>query len=146
MTTLMAILLAIFLGIMVVVAFLALRHRIMLKLGLRNIPRRPAQTVLIVVGSMLSAVIITASFATGDTISTSIRNAAIEGLGTVDEILSDRGRREIQSEKSLAPPVAPRTSAPSTSTPPDSIGSSRSLPVSKKWMASPPTSRKALPL
>ena len=88
MTTLMAVLLAIFLGIMVVVAFLALRHRIMLKLGLRNIPRRPAQTVLIVVGSMLSAVIITASFATGDTISTSIRNAAIEGLGTVDEILS----------------------------------------------------------
>ena len=88
MTTLMAVLLAIFLGIMVVVAFLALRHRIMLKLGLRNIPRRPAQTALIVVGSMLSAVIITASFATGDTISTSIRNAAIEGLGTVDEILS----------------------------------------------------------
>ena len=88
MTTLMAILLAIFLGIMLVVAFLALRHRIMLKLGLRNIPRRPAQTVLIVVGSMLSAVIITASFATGDTISTSIRNASIEGLGTIDEILS----------------------------------------------------------
>ena len=88
MTTLMAILLAIFLGIMLVVAFLALRHRIMLKLGLRNIPRRPAQTVLIVVGSMLSAVIITASFATGDTISTSIRNASIEGLGTIDEVLS----------------------------------------------------------
>ena len=88
MTTLMAILLAIFLGIMAVVGFLALRHRIMLKLGLRNIPRRPAQTVLIIVGSMLSAVIITASFATGDTISTSIRNASIEGLGTIDEILS----------------------------------------------------------
>ena len=88
MNLLMAILLAIFLGIMVVVGFLALRHRIMLKLGLRNIPRRPAQTVLIIVGSMLSAVIITASFATGDTISSSIRNASIEGLGTVDEILS----------------------------------------------------------
>ena len=88
MNVLMAILLAIFLGIMLVVGFLALRHRIMLKLGLRNIPRRPAQTVLIVVGSMLSAVIITASFATGDTISTSIRNASIEGLGTIDEILS----------------------------------------------------------
>ena len=88
MTTLMAVLLAIFLGIMVLVAFLAWRHRIMLRLGLRNIPRRPAQTALIVVGSMLSAVIITASFATGDTISTSIRNASIEGLGAVDEILS----------------------------------------------------------
>ena len=88
MTTLMAVLLAIFLGIMVLVAFLAWRHRIMLRLGLRNIPRRPAQTALIVVGSMLSAVIITASFATGDTISSSIRNASIEGLGAVDEILS----------------------------------------------------------
>ena len=88
MNLLMAILLAIFLGIMVVVAFLAWRHRIMLRLGLRNIPRRPAQTALIVVGSMLSAVIIAASFATGDTISSSIRNASIEGLGTIDEVLT----------------------------------------------------------
>ena len=88
MNLLMAILLAIFLGIMVVVAFLAWRHRIMLRLGLRNIPRRPAQTALIIVGSMLSAVIIAASFATGDAISSSIRNASIEGLGTIDEILT----------------------------------------------------------
>ncbi len=88
MNLLMAILLAIFLGIMLVVGFLAWRHRIMLRLGLRNIPRRPAQTVLIVVGSMLSAVIITSSFATGDTIASSIRNASIEGLGTIDEILT----------------------------------------------------------
>ncbi len=98
MTLLMAILLAIFLGIMAVVGFLAWRHRIMLRLGLRNIPRRPAQTVLIVVGSMLSAVIITASFATGDTISSSIRNASVEGLGTVDEILTPaRGAEDFRS-------------------------------------------------
>ena len=88
MNVLMAILLAIFLGIMAVVGFLAWRHRIMLRLGLRNIPRRPAQTALIIVGSMLSAVIIAASFATGDTISSSIRNASIEGLGTIDEVLT----------------------------------------------------------
>ena len=88
MNVLMAILLAIFIGIMVVVGFLAWRHRIMLRLGLRNIPRRPAQTALIIVGSMLSAVIIAASFATGDTISSSIRNASIEGLGTIDEVLT----------------------------------------------------------
>ncbi len=88
MNLLMVILLAIFIGIVVVVGFLALRHRIMLKLGLRSIPRRPAQTALIIVGSMLSAVIITASFTTGDTIANSIRNASIEGLGTIDEILS----------------------------------------------------------
>ena len=88
MNLLMVILLAIFIGIMVVVAYLAWRHRIMLRLGLRNIPRRPAQTALIIVGSMLSAVIIAASFATGDTISSSIRNASIEGLGPVDEILT----------------------------------------------------------
>ena len=88
MNLLMVILLTIFIGIMVVVAYLAWRHRIMLRLGLRNIPRRPAQTALIIVGSMLSAVIIAASFATGDTISSSIRNASIEGLGPVDEILT----------------------------------------------------------
>ncbi len=95
MNLLMVILLAVFLGIMAVVGFLAWRHRIMLKLGLRNIPRRPAQTALIIVGSMLSAVIIAASFTTGDTLSSSIRNASIEGLGTIDEILTpSRGAQD----------------------------------------------------
>ena len=87
MNVIMVALLAIFLVIMSVVVFMAWRNRIMLKLGLRNIPRRRAQTVLIVVGSMLSAVIIAAAFGTGDTISFSIRHDAVKDLGAIDEFL-----------------------------------------------------------
>ena len=87
MFRIMVVLLAIFIGIMVVVVFMAWRNRVMLKLGLRNIPRRRAQSVLIVVGSMLSAVIIASAFGIGDTISFSIRDNATKDLGTIDEVL-----------------------------------------------------------
>ena len=72
---------------MVVVAVLAWRNPIMLKLGLRNIPRRRAQTILIIIGIMLSSVIMAAAFGTGDTINHSIRNEAVKALGTIDEII-----------------------------------------------------------
>ena len=41
--------------------------------------------MLIIVGLMLSTVIITSAFGTGDTLSYSIRSAVTSGLGTVDE-------------------------------------------------------------
>ena len=85
--TIMMALLAIFLATMVVVVVLALRNRIMLKLGLRPIPRRPGQSVLIVVGVMLSTVIMAAAFGTGDTISFSIRNDVLKSLATIDEVI-----------------------------------------------------------
>ena len=49
------------------VAALALRNPILLKLGLRNMPRRRARSALIVVGLMLGTAIIAAALATGDT-------------------------------------------------------------------------------
>ena len=70
------------------VALLALLNRIVLKIGLRNIPRRPAQTSLIVVGLMLSTLIISSALGTGDTINHSIRNDVTKGLGEIDEILT----------------------------------------------------------
>ena len=87
MNIIMRVLLAIFLAAMVVVAVLVWRNRVMLKLGLRNIPRRRDQTVLIIVGVMLSTVIISAVFGTGDTLSFSIRHEAIKSLGTIDEVI-----------------------------------------------------------
>ena len=53
-------------GILIVSIFLASRNRILVKLALRNIPRRKAQTVLIIVGLMLSTTIIMAALAIGD--------------------------------------------------------------------------------
>ncbi len=70
------------------VGLLALFNRVILKVGIRNIPRRPAQTTLIVVGLMLSTLIISSALGTGDTMNHSIRNAVIKGLGEIDEILT----------------------------------------------------------
>ena len=87
MNVIMVFLLAIFLAGMAVVAVMALRNRIMLRLALRNIPRRRTQTVLIIIGIMLSSVIMAAAFGTGDTIRFSIHNEAVKTLGTIDEII-----------------------------------------------------------
>ena len=87
MNVLMMVLLAIFLVAMAIVAVLAWRNPVMLKLGLRNIPRRKGQTVLIIIGVMLSTVIMAAAFGTGDTLSFSIRNDVIKSLGPIDEII-----------------------------------------------------------
>src|SRR5215831_7710524 len=88
MDTLMAWMLAIFLIVTGIVAVLAVRNRLLFKLGLRNIPRRRAQTILIVVGLMLSTLIITSAFGTGDTVSYSVRATAVNSLGAVDETVS----------------------------------------------------------
>ncbi|MCH7786662.1 MAG: ABC transporter permease, partial [Chloroflexi bacterium] len=88
MQILMVIMLVAFLVIMVAVGFTALLNRIMFKIGVRNIPRRPAQTVLIIIGLMLSTLIISAALGTGDTLSFSIRNEVITGLGEIDELLT----------------------------------------------------------
>ena len=87
MDTYMMALSAIFLAGLAAVLVMGWRNRVMVKLGLRNIPRRRAQTILIIVGVMLSTVIIAAAFGTGDTISFSIRQAAVQSLGNVDEIM-----------------------------------------------------------
>lgn len=67
-----------------IVFVLGLRNRILVKLALRNIPRRPAQTVLIVVGLMLSTTIIAASLAIGDTVAGTIRGTVLNALGNTD--------------------------------------------------------------
>ena len=73
-----------------IVLVMGLRNRIILKLALRNIPRRPGQTVLIIVGIMLSTVIISASLGTGDTLSYSIKRSAVNGLGEIDLIVTKK--------------------------------------------------------
>ena len=52
---------------------LSLRRPVLAKLGLRNIPRRPAQSILIVLGLTLSTIIIVSALSTGDTLSYSLR-------------------------------------------------------------------------
>ena len=74
------------------VVYIALRNRIMFLIGVRNIPRRMAQTVLIIVGLMLSTLIISAAFTTGDTVDRSLTNQIFRLLGHVDEIVRFESR------------------------------------------------------
>ena len=80
---------------------LALRRPVFFKLGLRPIPRRRAQSTLIVVGLMLATLIITAAFITGDTLSYTIRSQAIEGMGEMDELIRVGGGTESYGGESV---------------------------------------------
>ena len=73
------------------VAVLALRNRVFFRLGVRNVRRRPARTALIVAGSMLGTAIIAAALTTGDTMSHTIRGAAVTALGQTDEVVAAKG-------------------------------------------------------
>lgn len=72
--------------------FFALRNPIVLKMALRNIPRRRAQTVLIVVGLMLATTLFSASFAIGDTFAHSVRVLMVDQFGYVDEVVRSDNR------------------------------------------------------
>lgn len=73
-------------------AIVALRNKVMFTMAVRNIPRRRAQTVLIVLGLMLATVLFSASFATGDTLAHSIRVQALQDVGLVDERIRSEER------------------------------------------------------
>src|SRR5689334_23393313 len=75
------------------VGVLALRDRVFLRLGVRNVRRRPGRSALIVVGLMLGTAIIAAALATGDTISHTIRSSAVTALGQTDEVVQAKGAK-----------------------------------------------------
>ncbi len=70
--------------VLLAIFLLALRNKVLLKLALRNIPRRKAQSILIVVGLMLSTTIIMSALAIGDSVSSSIRSAVLDAVGETD--------------------------------------------------------------
>jgi len=108
MDSIMHVMLGAFAVITLGVAVLAVRNRLFLKLGLHNIPRRRAQSMLIIFGLMLSTVIVTSAFVAGDTFSYSIRSSAITNLGMVDEIVSARSPGHEKSIVARFPPLTAR--------------------------------------
>jgi putative ABC transport system permease protein len=99
---------------LLVLAVIALRDRVVFKMAVRNIPRRKAQSTLIIVGLMLATLLFSASFSTGDTMTHSIRLSALEDIGSVDEVVipTDRdaaGRLPYFSDEQAA--VVARTGA-----------------------------------
>ena len=87
-TTWLALASAATLGAMLaVLAARALRWPIFFRLGMRQLPRRPVQTLLVVSGLALSSTLISASLATGDTLTHALRSAAVGELGRIDEVI-----------------------------------------------------------
>ena len=76
-----------------ILIFVAIRAIVMFKIGARNLPRNPNQTVLIILGLMLSTTIIGASLGVGDTVTHSIRKVVFDGLGHTDETIRPTGSR-----------------------------------------------------
>jgi putative ABC transport system permease protein len=87
------------------VALVALRDRVLFDIGVRNIGRRRLQSVLIVLGLMLSTAIIASALATGDTVEYSITNETFTRLGHVDQIFRarDAERREDPTDENIGP-------------------------------------------
>ena len=70
-----------------VLGWIAWKQPLLVRMGIRNIRRRVSQTVLIVVGLMLSTLIVSAAFATGDTVGFSLTNSLYEQLEEVDFLI-----------------------------------------------------------
>ncbi len=71
-----------------VIGYIFFKRPILVRMGLRNIPRRRAQTVLVTMGLTLATIIVTIAFSTGDSLAVSIRDTAIDGLQRVDHLIS----------------------------------------------------------
>src|SRR5205085_11924693 len=65
--------------------YIVVRKPVLRRLAVRNASRRPRETALVLIGSLLGTAIITGSLIVGDTLNASIRRGAYTQLGPVDE-------------------------------------------------------------
>lgn len=77
--------------------YILARKPILRRLAVRNAVRRPREATLVVLGSLLGAAIITGSAVVGDTMDASIRQAARQHLGPIDELVVARTASEWRS-------------------------------------------------
>ena len=81
------ILVSITIVIVVGVLLLALTNKIFFKIGVRNIPRRRLQMLLIVFALMLSTTLLSSVLATGDVITAAVQSVSTYNNGNIDEII-----------------------------------------------------------
>ncbi len=84
------------------VAWVAWRRPVIFKMGVRNIPRRRAQTTLIIVGLMLSTLIICAALGTGDTLDYSMKSDVFNTYGQIDQMVVSSHDVEVNAALSEA--------------------------------------------
>ncbi|HEY6748035.1 MAG TPA: FtsX-like permease family protein [Mycobacteriales bacterium] len=67
------------------VATVVVRQPVSRRLALRQVTRRPAESLLVVLGAVLGTALLVASLAVGDSLNRSVRQSAYEVLGPIDE-------------------------------------------------------------
>jgi len=84
----LAIVLSIITGIIIgATLLLAIGNRIFFKIGVRNIPRRRTQMILIVFALMLATTLLSSVLTTGDVMTSAVKSVAVYNLGSVDELI-----------------------------------------------------------
>ncbi|MGE5334981.1 MAG: ABC transporter permease, partial [Nitrososphaerota archaeon] len=66
----------------------------LVRIGLRNVPRRKLRTSLVVFGLMLATTFVAAAIAIDDTIVLAVKSVAVYSLGRIDEQVTRRGNPE----------------------------------------------------
>ncbi len=101
-SNIMVVLVALFALAVGTVVAIGLGNRTMFRLGLRNLPRRGTQTVLVVAGLTLSTLIVTAAFVTGDTIDYSFTKSSYDLLQRSDIDIAINGEHQLSTNGGLA--------------------------------------------
>jgi putative ABC transport system permease protein len=70
------------------VAWVTVRRPVQRRLAIRDAVRRPGETTLVIVGSLLGTALIAGSFIVGDTLDKSVKQSAYTQLGPIDEVLT----------------------------------------------------------
>jgi len=97
-------------------ALCAARRPILLRIALRQLPRRRVLMVLVALGLSLGASIFTSVFLTGDTVQTAIHVEVVAGLGRTDEILHDAGGPYTRGDVDISALTGLDTGAPGAAT------------------------------
>jgi putative ABC transport system permease protein len=97
--------------ILVGIAYTAVRYPLPFRLGVRNLPRRKSQTLLIVSGLALSTLIITSALGVGDTVDYSVKVEVYDELGAIDEQV---GAAQVEASPAFSFNAAPATESDTT--------------------------------
>ena len=85
----------------VVLLYIAVRNPILVRMAFRSVWRRPARSLLIIVGLMLATAIISSAFTTGDSVTFSIKSSAVADLRFLDEVIRIDNDSEVWKGKTI---------------------------------------------
>ena len=88
MSVVASVLAVMFFVVFAVLLYIFIRNPLLVRMAARNIPRRKAQTALVIAGLMMATVTISSAFTTGDSVTASIERVATEDLRNLDQLVT----------------------------------------------------------